>query len=388
MAITITPVFNRHGLKSKSGLHSIHFRITLGRQSDYLKIKGLDKIEAQHWAGIRGKWIKSSHHQASNLNDIIRKELEKLEDFKSKNRLLNRPVNLKEIKTFYQGRSITELSFNQYIERYIREHKELEYTTRQTYRSFLNHLDKFNPSLQIHDINSVLIERFKHYLAGTAGIRGNTAKKYFDKFKKVYRDAAKKRLVELDPFLFDDLKLTREDPARVALSRDEVKALKDLQVSEHMEVHRDVFVFLCLTGLYYSDLKQLDTNNLGRTNQGGQVLKGTRKKTKEAFIIPLNPLALQLLGKYMDPDRETLFPGLISDQKFNDKLKQLATAAKIQKKLTNKVGRHTFTDLMISLGNPRSMVAKILGHTKEETTSHYFAMNADHLYQGVKPIEI
>lgn len=43
---------------------------------------------------------------------------------------------------------------------------------------------------------------------------------------------------------------------------------------------------------------------------------------------------------------------------------------------------------MISNGNPRSMVAKILGHSKEETTGHYYKLNADHLYQGVKPIEI
>jgi len=391
MAITITPVFNRQGLKTKSGVYSVHFRLSAGRQSDYLKIDDLPKLKEKDWSGTPDKWVKSSHHLASNLNAIIRIQKERLEDFVLRNRLLARPVSLNEIKVFYKGHSVLDQSFNQYIEQYIKEHKELEYTTRQSYRSFLGQLNKFNPNLLFHEINPELVEHFRDYLMHTAGIKGTTTKKYFDKFKKVYRDAAKKKLLEYDPFLFDDLKIKKERVERVALSQEEVKILRDLKFPkalEHLAPHRDVFLFQCITGLYYSTLKLLDSSNIVTTNNGGRVIQDTRKKTNELFIIPLNPLALQLLGKHMDPDRETLFPELISDQKYNDKLKLLASAAGITKPLTNKVGRHTFTDLMISLGNPRSMVAKMLGHSKEETTNHYFDLNADHIYQTLKPIEI
>lgn len=391
MAITITPVFNRQGLKSKSGLYSVHFRLTQGRKSDYVKIKDFPKIEQKHWTDVPGKWVKSTHHLSSNLNELIRTHKNKLDDFVLRNRLMNRPVNLQEVKNFYLGHSIFDETFNQYIERYINEHIELEYTTRQTYRSFLNHLNEFNPSVSLHDITPEYIDKFKDYMVNTAGIKGTTIKKYFDKFKKVYRDAAKKGLIEYKPFMFDDLTIKKEAAARVALSLEEVQVLKRLKLDgdkESLVIYRDIFLFQCLTGLYYSDLKLLDTDDLETTNNGDKVIKGSRKKTKEAFIIPLNSTALQLLGKYMEPERDTLFPELISDQKYNEKLKLLATAAGLQKKLTNKVGRHTFTDLMISQGNPRSKVAKMLGHSKEETTSAYFNMNPDHIYQDLKPIEI
>lgn len=395
MAITITPVFNRQGLKNKSGLYSVHLRITKGRKSDYVAIKDFPKLAPEQWDSVTIKnkkiqWV-TNHIDKDSLNQIVDDALINLRTFLAQSNVLKRAVDVKAVKEFYLGTSVAELGFNEYVERYIREHKELEYTTRQTYRSFLNHLNDFNQSLPFHAITPELIEKFQEYLVGVAGIKGTTVKKYFDKFKKVYRDAAKKKLVEYDPFLFDDLKIKKEKTERVALSQVEVKALKDLKFpagQEHLEVYRDVFLFQCVTGLYYSTLKLLDSGNIITTNNGGRVIQDTRKKTNELFIIPLNQVALQLLGKYMNPDRDSLFPELISDQKYNDKLKLIAAAAGISKKLTNKVGRHTFTDLMISLGNPRSMVAKMLGHSKEETTNHYFELNADHIYQSLKPIEI
>ena len=90
--------------------------------------------------------------------------------------------------------------------------------------------------------------------------------------------------------------------------------------------------------------------------------------------------AIVIIDRYRHTtEDEYLFPDTISDQKFNVKLKTLATAAGITKNLTNKVARHSFTDLMISIGVERQFVSRMLGHTKEATTQQYYDMNIDHI---------
>jgi len=61
-----------------------------------------------------------------------------------------------------------------------------------------------------------------------------------------------------------------------------------------------------------------------------------------------------------------------SNQKTNQYLKDLAKLAKISKKLTFHVARHTFaTTVTLSKGIPIETVSKLLGHTKLSTTQIY-----------------
>jgi site-specific recombinase XerD len=133
--------------------------------------------------------------------------------------------------------------------------------------------------------------------------------------------------------------------------------------------------------LYYNDLRSLKENNLVKTNKG-YVIQGERSKNSNRFIIPIYkfPQAIEIINHYRHTtEDEYLFPNTISDQKFNVKLKALATAAGITKNLTNKVARHSFTDMMISEGIEQQFVSKMLGHTKTETTRHYYDINIDHI---------
>src|SRR5690606_32618498 len=66
-----------------------------------------------------------------------------------------------------------------------------------------------------------------------------------------------------------------------------------------------------------------------------------------------------------------LFP-VISNQKFNDYLKELATHCKINKPTTAHIGRHTFaTTVTLTNGVPLETVSKMLGHTSLKTTQIY-----------------
>ena len=72
----------------------------------------------------------------------------------------------------------------------------------------------------------------------------------------------------------------------------------------------------------------------------------------------------------LHPD-ELIFK-VYSNQKINDYLKVLAKLAKIDKKVSFHIARHTFaTTVTLQNGIPIETVSKMLGHTNITTTQHY-----------------
>ena len=100
-----------------------------------------------------------------------------------------------------------------------------------------------------------------------------------------------------------------------------------------------------------------------------------REKNGNQVKLPLLSNAIIILEKYRN-DRDcqisnSLLP-LISNQKLNSYLKEIATTCKIRKNVTFHLARHTFaTTVALTNGVPIETVSKILGHRKLSTTQIY-----------------
>ena len=86
-------------------------------------------------------------------------------------------------------------------------------------------------------------------------------------------------------------------------------------------------------------------------------------------------IAEELIEKYKGDIRanqtETLFP-VISNQKLNSYLKEIADVFGIKKNLTFHMARHTFATMVtLTNGVPIETVSKLLGHIKLTTTQIY-----------------
>ncbi|HRI21273.1 MAG TPA: site-specific integrase, partial [Panacibacter sp.] len=91
--------------------------------------------------------------------------------------------------------------------------------------------------------------------------------------------------------------------------------------------------------------------------------------------IPVLPFAETLLEKYKEniqcKAKDLLLP-VLSNQKMNAYLKEIADVCAIHKNLTYHIARHTFaTTVTLSNGVPIESVSKMLGHTNLKTTQHY-----------------
>lgn len=202
----------------------------------------------------------------------------------------------------------------------------------------------------------------------------NTVMKHLQRFRKIVILGFHIEWLDKDPFL--RWKPTFEKTERGFLTAYELSSLEAYKFPiQRLERVRDLFVFSCYTGISYSDIIHLTKDNLVFGIDGGNWIFTKRQKTKTPVKVPVLEKAQLLIDKYeqhpMTQITETLFP-IITNEKVNLYLKEIADAVGIKKNLTFHMARHTFaTTVTLSNGVPIETVSKLLGHTKIASTQIY-----------------
>lgn len=179
--------------------------------------------------------------------------------------------------------------------------------------------------------------------------------------------------MDKNPFARYKLKFNRHK--KEFLSKEELKQFEEANLDyKGYEIVRNIFVFACYTGLSYTDVRQLEENNIVRGIDGNYWIFTQREKNEQPFKIPLLDKALHILDKYKshsELNNGKLLP-VYSNQKINVYIKEIASSLEIFKHLTFHSARHTFaTTVTLSNGVPIETVSKMLGHTKISTTQVY-----------------
>lgn len=252
--------------------------------------------------------------------------------------------------------------------------------TLERYKTVCKHLQEFmkhryNVSdFRLNKINHKFITDFEFYLKSERECAHNSTIKYIKNFKKIVRIAIANDWIVKDPFL--NYKVQLKEVKREFLSEEEMQTMLEKDLHTHrLELVRDIFIFCCYTGLAYSDVKKLSKDSLVIGIDGEKWIKTNRTKTGTRSSIPLLPPAMKILKKYenspLSVSKGVLLP-VLSNQKSNAYLKEIADLCGIKKNLTTHLARHTFaTTVTLSNGVGIESVSKMLGHTSIKTTQHY-----------------
>jgi integrase len=143
-----------------------------------------------------------------------------------------------------------------------------------------------------------------------------------------------------------------------------------------LERVRDLFLFQCYTGLDYGCTQTFIPAEHIRKDPAGRLwIYKKRAKNGSQAVVPLFPEALELLHKYQGTDLlgEVCHMPRISNQKYNEALKEIAGMCNIDKFLTTHVGRKTFGTIALNKGFTVVAVSKMLGHRFTKTTETHYA---------------
>ena len=245
-----------------------------------------------------------------------------------------------------------------YTRRTLAEFIEKEFSTKDV--AFGQMTEQF-----IHDYQSFILD--------DKGLAIDTCRHYLAIVKKVCRKAYKEGHADRCFFAHFSLPQPKEKTPK-ALSRESFEKIRDLEIPEHRTSHilaRDLFLFACYTGTAYADAVSVTRDNLFTDDSGNLWLKYRRKKNELRACVKLLPEALDLIEKYRDDARPTLFP-MLYHPNLRRLMKSLAVLAGIKEDLTYHVARHTnATTVLLSNGVPIETVSRLLGHTNIKTTQIY-----------------
>lgn len=208
----------------------------------------------------------------------------------------------------------------------------------------------------IKEINVVFIDNFLLHIKNHYGCTHNTAMKFVQRFRTVVNFAKNTGLVTADPF--GNYKVKFEQTDRDYLTMEEITAIYNKKfASKRLEQVRDLFIFSCYTALSYIDVCELTQENIRTSFDGNLWIMTKRHKTNVASNIRLLEIPKAILEKYKDKLPNGMILPIISNQKVNDYLKEIATICNINKNLTFHVARHCRLSLLLRTNSLHEIAA-------------------------------
>jgi site-specific recombinase XerD len=367
---------------SSKGEVPIYMRTTVaGRRID--KSTG-EFVDEKRWMKNANK-VKPTTEEAKRINNYL--DVLKAEVLEHRTEFIRQgiPVNYDNLKNKIFGIDERQLSLIDIFEQHNKDFKALvgkEYSegTLTRYETTLKHTKQFlewkwkKSDIDIRNIDHEFITAFDFFLRSVRKCANNSAVKYIKNFGKIIRICLDNDWIDKDPFLKFKPKLI--EVKRIFLTQEELQAVIDKEFStSRLNKIRDIFIFSCFTGLAYADAKKLDKSQIVKGIDGENWIYTSRQKTDSQCNIPVLPIAQAILDRYAnDPEclnKGTLLP-ILSNQKMNEYLKEIATLCGISKEFTFHTARHTFaTTVTLTNGVPIESVSKMLGHKDIKTTQHY-----------------
>lgn len=369
----------RRNQLNRDGKCSIVIRITVN--GEYERLNSTLSIEPELWDSKAAKAIGRTQ-KILDFNKRIDEIRYVLQDHYYELQKTHGYVTAEMVKNAYMGITAKAESLMPIYDEFLAETKKMVGINRsdKTYQKYERckrrvvefMKEKYNRTdIPLRELKPKFLTDFSVFLATKYKCRQNTVYKFLQLLRMVIIKAQRDGISFPDPYL--SYKMTQEKVDRGYLSEDEVIAIATKEISiPRLDQVRDVFIFACYTGLAYSDLAQLRAENIKKMFDGKLWIVTHRQKTKTNVNVPLLPMAEKILrkyeGKYLDGE---LLP-ILSNQKTNAYLKEIADICGIEKNLTFHLARHTFaTTMTLGKGVPIESVSKMLGHTNIQTTQIY-----------------
>jgi integrase len=242
--------------------------------------------------------------------------------------------------------------------------------------------------LFLYELDFAFIDGFETFLKTEFNNSNTTCAKHYQRISRVVRIAISKGYINRFPF--SDYKPKIDKSPLVYLTFEEVKKIEAKVFSvPRLEMVKKTFLFSCYSGLSFKEMENLKPVNIITSDEEVFWLNMTRQKTGKPYKVVMLPQAHQLikdLQEYSGHIQTGKLLPIMSNQKYNAYLKEVADICGIPKVLTSHVGRKTFSiGLALRSNVSIELLSALLGHSSIRVTTDYYAKVTDEsMIDGVK----
>ncbi len=367
---------------NNEGICPIYARVTI--QAKRFEFSASKYVNPERWSP-EGSKVMGTNEEARTINSHL--DYLKNQVLEAEKRLFKKDIKVtsENLKNELFGATETKRMLIPIFQDHNNKIKELvgkEYApgTLERYKTSLSHTIEFLQwkykvsDIEINKIDHAFVTDYEFWLRSVRNCANNTAVKYIKNFSKIIKLCLANDWLDKNPFA--NYKAKVKEVERVYLSEEEIQNIieKDFK-TERLSLVRDIFLFSCFTGLAYIDVKNLTKSHISIGIDGEKWIFTHRQKTETASKIPILPVTQMIIDKYANHPKsnneDRLLP-ILTNQKMNAYLKEIAGVCGIEKELTFHIARHTFaTTVTLTNGVPIESVSKMLGHKNLRTTQHY-----------------
>jgi len=380
----------------------IRMRITFN--SNRLELYTGYRIDAEKWdekkMRVKNSCSNKLSQTAKEINNSLNKYLTIINDIFKEYEVKNKIPSTEQLKEEFKikndnGKSpqINHIFFSVFDEFTLQSGKLNNWTpsTFQKFATLKKHIESYSPSISFNDITEDWLNDFLEFLRVKKIMRNSTILKQLSFLKWFLKWSVQKQHNTNRIFEAFKPKLKSSQKKVIFLTWTELQKLQNFNIPEskqYLERVRDLFLFCCYSSLRYSDMY-----NLRRSNVKDNHIEITTIKTRDSLQIELNKYSKAILDKYKNiafKDDKVL--PVISNQKMNDYLKELAELVGINEEihetyyignqridqvtpkyalLGTHAGRRTFICNALSLGIPVNVVMKWTGHADYSAMKPY-----------------
>ena len=319
-------------LQSKKNPAPIYIRI---REYNGIDAKARTKftINPKLWSTTKG--------QPKNLSDAEYKKLnEDLTNFKADiNAKLNKRkpdevINTQWLKDYINPPLITEPlpdSLVKYFDKYIEYRESSNKITASTVKKIkvfkqmvYRYELELKQEIKINNVNFAFQLNFENYCRRNKYAPNTIARAM--KYIKTMCINARINGIETHNQL-DGITSKVEPCKHIYLTIDELEQIEKKELSDYLENAKDWLIISCYTGQRISDFMRF-TSEMIRVEDSKHYIEFTQIKTNKIMTLPLHKKVLEILKK-----RNGNFPRAISDQKYNEYIKEVSKLAGLTEKI-------------------------------------------------------
>jgi integrase/recombinase XerD len=361
----------------KDGTHLVMVRIIQDRKK--VRVSTGVYISPAHW-NPKGSLDKCDWVRKDPMRETYNAAIEGLIKEAISLALEHRHATAAQLKTMLQGREEKHDFLSFFLLELERIKKE---STPRTHEKYSNIYERVKEYAGVLPFDRITVDWLKKYEAHLLTVnKRNTVSKHLAFFKTILRRAVAEGLLGFADNPFHSFKLKTEKPSKARLTEEELKAIIDLELPEGKRIAHARTAFLLqffLAGMRIGDLLQMRWEMVE-----GDRIQYRSQKTNTHLSVKLVPAALKLIEPYKK-EKGFVLPflpeGLTPEAQqkkvesmtalINRMLVEIAKKAKIEKKVTTHVARHSFASLAWANSRDIKAVSQALGHTSTKMTENY-----------------
>lgn len=380
-----------HPKKSNGeNVYRLAFRVTAYRRRSYLYL-GYN-INPEDWSE-EGEKIKKSHPKHTQLNRLIRKKYDQIDDIifeaGSNGKKLTAKQILDAVRDNRKNNSFFDLA-NEHVEDLVKANK---YNRAISDRAIVKRISEFTNGreLSFEEIDELMLKRLKTFLKIQKNISERTVMNYYVFIRLLFNRAISRSIIDQNIYPFGRGKILIKYPQsiKIGLNEEEILRIEGLVLKEDSIIWhtRNVFLF----SFYLAGIRITDVLNMKWSDMVEDRLFYKMSKNNKIDSLKLPMKVLSILEFYKEDQKsysDFIFPelkkvgnkeipakyGAIKSaiKRFNNNLADIAKLAKIDKKITNHIARHSFGNIAGDKVSPQ-MLQKLYRHSSLSTTMGYQA---------------